>query len=42
MYFLLDYCDNFKPVIKLVASVVKLIQFGVPILLIVFGMIEFR
>ena len=40
MYFLLDYCDNLKPVIKLVASVVKLIQFGVPILFIVFGMID--
>ena len=40
MYFLLDYCDNLKPVIKLVASFVKLIQFGVPIMLIIFGMID--
>ena len=40
MYFLVDYCGELAPVIRLVKSVVGLIQFGVPILLIVFGMID--
>ena len=40
MYFLVNYCDGLKPVIKLVSSVVKLIQFGIPIMLILFGMID--
>lgn len=40
MYFLVNYCDGLKPLIRLVKSLVGLIQFGVPILLIVFGMID--
>lgn len=40
MYFLVNYCEGLAPVIRLVKSVVKLIQFGVPIILILFGMID--
>ena len=41
IYFLTaNYCGDLAPVIRLVKSVVGLIQFGVPILLIVFGMID--
>ena len=40
MYFLVNYCSELAPVIRLVKSVVKLIQFGVPIMLILFGMID--
>ncbi len=41
IYFLAaNYCSDLAPVIRLVKSVVGLIQFGVPILLIVFGMID--
>ena len=39
MYFL-DYCGDLAPVIRLVKSFVKLIQFGIPIMLILFGMID--
>ena len=40
MNFLVDYCSGLAPVISIVKNVVKLIQFGVPILLIIFGMID--
>ncbi len=40
MFFLVNYCDDLAPVIRLVKSVVTLIQWGVPFLLIVFGMID--
>lgn len=40
MNFLVDYCAGLNPVISIVKNVVKLIQFGVPILLIVFGMLD--
>lgn len=40
MFFLVDYCDSLEPVIRLVKSVVSLIQWGVPFLLIVFGMVD--
>ena len=35
-----DYCQGLLPVIKLVRAVVTLIQWGVPFLLSVFGMID--
>lgn len=33
-------CDELKPVIKILHSVVTLIQWGVPFLLIIFGMLD--
>lgn len=36
----LDYCSDLAPLLRLVKSVIKLIQFGIPILLILFGMID--
>ena len=36
----LDYCQSLRPVINILHSVVDLIQFGVPLLLILFGMID--
>lgn len=35
-----DYCTGLDPVINIVKSVINLIKFGVPILLILFGMID--
>ena len=40
MYFL-DTCDNLMPLIRLIRDgVIPLIQIGIPILLIIFGMID--
>lgn len=36
----MNYCTELKPVLKILHSVVTLIQFGVPFLLILFGMID--
>ena len=36
----MDYCSDLKPVINILHAVVGMIQFGVPILLIIFGMID--
>ena len=36
----LDYCSGLMPVIIILRSVVSVIQFGIPILLIVFGMLD--
>ena len=38
--FLVDNCQGLDPVIKILKAVVGLIQFGVPILLILFGMLD--
>lgn len=35
-----DYCGALKPVVKILHSVVTLIQWGVPLMLILFGMID--
>ena len=41
MFFLdIDYCQELGPVISILKAVVKLFQFGIPILLIIFGMID--
>ena len=40
MYFL-GYCSGLYPVINLIKIVIKLIQFAVPIALILFGSIDF-
>ena len=40
MYFL-DMCDNLAPLLKLIKNgIIPLIQLGVPILLIIFGMLD--
>ena len=36
----MDYCADLAPVIRLVKSVITLIQWGVPFMLILFGMID--
>jgi large-conductance mechanosensitive channel len=38
--FLLDYCSDLRPVIKIVKAVFNLIQFGIPIILILFGVMD--
>ena len=38
--YILDNCEDLRVVIGLVKGVIGLIQFGVPILLIIFGMID--
>ena len=40
MNFLYDYCDNILPVIKLAKNVYNLLQWAIPIALILFGMID--
>ena len=40
MMFFLDYCSNLRPVINILHAVVSVIQFGIPIVLIIFGMID--
>ena len=40
MYFL-DMCDNLAPLLKLIKNgIIPLIQLGIPILLIIFGMLD--
>lgn len=39
MYFL-DYCEDLGPLINIVKAVVGLIQFGIPIVLILMGVID--
>ncbi len=36
----LDYCDDLKPILITAKNVVNLIKFGIPIILILFGMID--
>ena len=40
MLFLVNTCDELKPVISLLKSVLSIIQWGIPILLIVMGSID--
>lgn len=40
MFFLDSYCEELAPVIGIVKGVITLIQWGVPILLIVFGTLD--
>ena len=40
MNFLVDYCQSLAPVISILKAVVNLIQWGIPIILILFGMID--
>ena len=40
MNFLVNFCDDLGPVISLVKNVVKLLQWGIPMKLILFGMID--
>lgn len=40
MNFLINYCSDLRPVIKILKLVVGLIQWGVPFMLILFGMID--
>ena len=40
MFFLDSYCEDLAPVIGIVKGVITLIQWGVPILLIVFGTLD--
>ena len=39
MYFM-SYCDDLAPIINLLKAVVGLIQFGIPIMLILFGIMD--
>ena len=36
----MNYCSDLKPIIGLVKAVVTLIQWGIPFLLIIFGMLD--
>ncbi len=36
----LSYCGDLKPILKIVKAFINLIQFGIPILLILFGTID--
>ena len=36
----LDFCSDLGPVVSLLKNVVKLIQWGIPIILIIFGMLD--
>lgn len=36
----LDYCDDLRPVMNILHAVVSIFQFIIPILLIIFGMID--
>ena len=40
MNFLVEYCTGLAPVISIVKSIINLIKWGVPILLIIFGMLD--
>lgn len=40
MNFLVNFCDDLEPIVNLLKNVVKLLQFGIPFLLILFGMID--
>lgn len=40
MYFLIDYCESLGPVIKILKSVFTLLQWAIPICLILFGAID--
>lgn len=40
LFSVVDYCDSLGPIIGILKAVVSLIQFGVPIILIVMGMID--
>lgn len=40
MLFLVNTCDELKPVISLLKSVLSIIQWGIPILLIIMGSID--
>lgn len=37
---ILDYCDDLKPIIIFVKAILKIIQIGIPIILIVMGSID--
>ena len=39
MYFL-GYCSDLKPIIKILVAIIKLIQFGIPFVLILMGMLD--
>ena len=41
MYFLdVNFCENLAPVMRVVTTVFKLLQWGIPIILILFGAID--
>lgn len=40
MYFLFNYCGELGPIIRLLKSVFTLLQWGIPIVLILFGAID--
>ena len=40
IYFGVDMCGGLAPAINILKNVVKLIQFGVPIILIIYGMMD--
>ena len=40
MNFLVNFCDDLGPVISLVKNVVKLLQWGIPMVLILYGMLD--
>ena len=40
MYYFLSYCSDLKPILGIAKALIRLIQFGVPILLILFGTLD--
>lgn len=36
----LSYCDDLEPIIRIAKAVVNLIKWGIPIILIIFGMLD--
>lgn len=40
MNFMLNFCDELGPIVNLVRTVIELIRYGIPVLLIIFGMLD--
>ena len=40
MIFLVDNCENLRPIISVIKAVVSIFQFVIPVLLILFGLID--
>ena len=40
MNFMLDFCKGLGPIVKIVRTIIDLIRYGIPVLLVIFGMID--
>lgn len=38
--FMLNFCDELGPIVKLVRTIIELIRYGIPVILIIYGMLD--